>query len=111
MKQVLLNLFHNAVQYTDPEKGDIQLSLDKVADGVELTVRDNGSGIPEKHLPYLFDRFYRSDPSRARKYGGAGLGLAITKSIVELHGGTIRVESVEGEGTVFYVLLPDLSIN
>ncbi|MDR3585118.1 MAG: ATP-binding protein [Desulfosporosinus sp.] len=111
MKQVLLNLFHNAVQYTDPEKGDIQLSLDKVADGVELTVRDNGSGIPEEHLPYLFDRFYRSDPSRARKYGGAGLGLAITKSIVELHGGTIRVKSVEGEGTVFYVWLPDLSIH
>ena len=106
MKQVLLNLFHNAVQYTDPEKGDIQLSLDKVADGVELTVRDNGSGIPEEHLPYLFDRFYRSDPSRTRKYGGAGLGLAITKSIVELHGGTIRVESVEEEGTVFYVWLP-----
>lgn len=109
MKQVLLNLFHNAVQYTDPEKGDIQLSLDKVADGVELTVRDNGSGIPEEHLPYLFDRFYRSDPSRARKYGGAGLGLAITKSIVELHGGAIRVESIAEEGTVFYVWLPALN--
>ena len=108
MKQVLLNLFHNAVQYTDAEKGDIQLSLDKVADGVELTVRDNGSGIPEEHLPYLFDRFYRSDPSRARKYGGAGLGLAITKSIIELHGGTIRVESTVEEGTVFYVWLPAL---
>jgi len=106
MKQVILNLFHNAVQYTDPEKGDIQISLDKVADGVELTVKDNGSGIPEEHLPYLFDRFYRSDPSRARKYGGAGLGLAITKSIVEHHGGTIQVKSVEGEGTVFYVGLP-----
>ncbi|HEY8911123.1 MAG TPA: ATP-binding protein [Desulfosporosinus sp.] len=108
MKQVLLNLFHNAVQYTDPETGDIQLSLDKVSDGVQLTVKDNGSGIPEEHLPYLFDRFYRSDPSRARKYGGAGLGLAITKSIVELHGGTIRVESTVEEGTIFYVWLPAL---
>jgi two-component system OmpR family sensor kinase len=106
MKQVLLNLFHNAVQHTDPEKGDIQLSLDKVADGVELTVRDNGPGISEEHFPYLFDRFYRSDPSRSRKYGGTGLGLAITKSIVELHGGTIRVESAEGEGSVFHVGLP-----
>ncbi|HWQ44004.1 MAG TPA: ATP-binding protein, partial [Desulfosporosinus sp.] len=103
MKQVVLNLFHNAVQHTDPEKGDILLSLDKVADSVELTVRDNGPGIAEEHFPYLFDRFYRSDPSRSRKYGGTGLGLAITKSIVELHGGKIRVESVEGEGSVFYV--------
>ena len=106
MRQVVLNLFHNAVQYTDPEIGYIQLSLDKVSDGVELTMRDNGSGISEEHLPYLFDRFYRSEPSRARKYGGAGLGLAITKSIVELHGGTIRVESVEGKETVFYVGIP-----
>jgi len=110
MKQVLLNLFHNSVQHTDPEKGEIQLSLDKVADGVELTVTDNGSGILEEHLPYLFDRFYRSDPSRARKYGGAGLGLAITKSIVELHGGTIRVESIAEERTVFCVWLPELKI-
>lgn len=108
MKQVILNVFHNAVQHTDPEKGDIQLSLDKVSDGVKLTVRDNGSGIPEEHLPHLFDRFYRSDPSRTRKYGGAGLGLAITKSIVELHGGTIWVTSVLGEGSVFCVWLPTL---
>ena len=106
IKQVLLNLFHNAVQYTDPEKGHIELSLDKVGNSVELSVRDNGSGIPEEHLPYLFDRFYRSDPSRARIYGGAGLGLAITKSIVELHGGTIRVNSVKGEGSTFCVGLP-----
>ena len=108
IKQVLLNLFHNAVQYTDPDNGHIQLSLDKVVEGVELTVRDNGSGIPEEHLPNLFDRFYRSDPSRARKYGGAGLGLAISKSIVELHGGTIQVKSVQGEGSVFSVCLPTL---
>lgn len=108
MKQVLFNLFHNAVQHTDPEKGEIQLSLDQVVDGVELNVKDNGSGIPEDHLPYLFDRFYRSDSSRTRKYGGAGLGLAITKSIVDLHGGVIRVESKAEEGTTFYVRLPAL---
>lgn len=108
IKQVILNLFHNAVQHTDPEKGHIQISLLSVADGVELSVRDNGAGIPKEYLPYLFNRFYRSDPSRTRKHGGAGLGLAITKSIVELHGGTIRVESVEGEGSVFYVWLPGI---
>lgn len=106
IKQVILNLFHNAVQHTDPELGDIQLSLAASGNGVELAVRDNGIGIPKEHLPMLFDRFYRSDTSRTRKYGGAGLGLAITKSIVDLHGGTIRVESRAEEGTTFYVWLP-----
>ena len=111
MKQVLLNLFHNAVQHTDSEKGSILLSLETGAiGGVELTVRDNGSGITAEHLPYLFDRFYRSDSSRTRKYGGSGLGLSITKSIVELHGGRIRVESVAGEVTSFYVWLPASNI-
>lgn len=109
MKQVILNLFHNAVQHTDPEKGDIQITLETASGGVELTVRDNGSGIPQEHLPKLFDRFYRSDTSRTRKYGGAGLGLSITKSLVEVHGGTIRVESYGEEGTVFYVWLPQSS--
>ncbi len=106
MKQVLLNLFHNAVQHTDPEKGQIEISLDSADNGVELAVKDNGSGIPGEHLNHVFERFYRSDSSRTRKYGGAGLGLSITKTIVELHGGTISADSREGEGTVFYVWLP-----
>lgn len=106
IKQVILNLFHNAVQHTDPEKGEIQISLTRVDGGAELEVRDNGVGISEEHLPYLFDRFYRSDSSRTRKYGGAGLGLAITKSLVHLQGGTIRVESKREEGTIFSVWLP-----
>ncbi|WP_407311128.1 sensor histidine kinase [Desulfosporosinus sp. SB140] len=106
LKQVVLNLFQNAVQHTDSAKGDIQISLTNALGGIELAVKDNGSGIPEEHLPKLFDRFYRSDSSRTRKYGGAGLGLAITKSIVELHGGTIRVESAVEEGTTFYVWIP-----
>lgn len=106
MKQIILNLFHNAVQHTDSEQGEIQIALESASGGVELAVSDNGSGIPPEHLPKLFDRFYRSDSSRTRKYGGAGLGLAITKSLVELHGGTIRVESFPEGGTVFYVWLP-----
>lgn len=106
MKQVVLNLFHNAVQHTDPEKGHIQISLVKKDDGVWLSVHDNGPGISESHLPYVFDRFYRSDSSRTRKYGGAGLGLAITMAIVNAHGGTISVESREGEGCTFYISLP-----
>jgi two-component system OmpR family sensor kinase len=107
MKQVILNLFHNAVQHTDPEKGHIQISLSKKNNGVQLSVQDNGPGISENHLPYVFDRFYRSDSSRTRKYGGAGLGLSITKSIVDIHGGTIRVMSKEGEGCTFCVWLPN----
>jgi two-component system OmpR family sensor kinase len=106
MKQVILNLFHNSVQYTDPDKGAIQISLNKYEQGIRLTVQDNGIGISKNHLEHVFDRFYRSDSSRTRQYGGAGLGLSITKSIVEGHGGSIRVESQEGEGCTFYVYLP-----
>lgn len=106
MKQVILNLFHNAVQHTDSENGKIKLSLKPLGEGIELAVKDNGAGIPEEHLPHLFERFYRSDSSRTRRYGGAGLGLAITQSLVELHGGSIRVESKVSEGSVFVVWLP-----
>lgn len=106
MKQVILNLFHNAVQHTDPEKGHIQISLSGKNNGVQLSVQDNGPGISDDHLPHVFDRFYRSDSSRTRKYGGAGLGLSITKSIVNAHGGTISVESQEGEGCTFHIWLP-----
>ncbi|MDF2963596.1 MAG: integral rane sensor signal transduction histidine kinase [Paenibacillus sp.] len=107
MKQVILNLFHNAVQHTDPDKGHIELALQRKDNGVQLSVQDNGPGISANHLPHVFDRFYRSDSSRTRKYGGAGLGLSITKSIVDVHGGTIRVDSREGDGCTFYVWLPD----
>ncbi|EHQ91186.1 sensor histidine kinase [Desulfosporosinus youngiae] len=106
LKQIILNLFHNAVQHTDANKGQINITLEPMNGGLELVVRDNGPGIGKEHLPHLFNRFYRSDPSRTRKYGGAGLGLAITKTIVELHGGLIRVESSPGEGSAFYVWIP-----
>lgn len=106
IKQVILNLFHNAVQHTDPENGLIEISLIKVSDGIELSVKDNGIGISEEHLSHLFDRFYRSDSSRTRKYGGAGLGLSITKLIVEAHKGKIWVESTIGKESIFYVWLP-----
>lgn len=107
MKQVVLNLFQNAVQHTDPENGRIQIFLSKRNDGVRLSVQDNGSGISESHLPHVFDRFYRSDSSRTRKYGGAGLGLAITKTIIDIHKGTISIESKEGQGCIFHIWLPD----
>jgi signal transduction histidine kinase len=106
MKQVILNLFQNAVQHTDPTTGHIQIAVTKQEEGVLLAVRDNGPGISETNLPYVFDRFYRSDSSRTRQYGGAGLGLSITKAIVDAHGGTISVISQEGEGSQFQVWLP-----
>lgn len=106
IKQVLLNLFHNAVQHTDPVQGQIAVELTREGDACVLTVSDNGAGMPAEQVPYVFDRFYRIDSARSRKQGGAGLGLSITKSIVDLHGGTIEVNSVEGEGTTFRIRLP-----
>jgi two-component system OmpR family sensor kinase len=106
IKQVILNLFNNAVQHTDPENGEIELSVGPVEGGIELKVRDNGQGIAEEHVAHLFERFYRVESSRTRKYGGSGLGLANTQSLVELHDGKISVESTLGEGSVFHVWLP-----
>ncbi|MEI2395043.1 MULTISPECIES: sensor histidine kinase [Paenibacillus] len=108
IKQVILNLFHNAVQHTDAESGAVQVSLHARGTVAVLTVKDNGSGIAVGHLPHVFDRFYRSDSSRTRKYGGSGLGLSITKSIVEAHQGEITVTSTPGECTIFQVSLPCL---
>jgi two-component system OmpR family sensor kinase len=106
LKQVVLNLFHNAVQHTDSDRGAISITLYVVQHRVELTVKDNGSGIEPEHLPHIFERFYRTSSSRSRKQGGAGLGLAITRSIVESYGGKITVRSQIGVGTEFTILLP-----
>lgn len=106
MKQVILNLVHNAVQHTDEALGRIHIEGVNQENGVQLFVRDNGTGIAPEHIPYLFERFYRSESSRNRKSGGSGLGLAITRSIVEAHGGTIHVISRVGEGSTFLIWLP-----
>ncbi len=106
IRQVILNLFQNAVQHTGDENGLIRITLKQEGQGVQLSIEDNGPGISGKHLPHIFERFYRSDSSRARKHGGAGLGLAITQSIVELHHGTIEVNSQENQGTSFKVWFP-----
>ncbi|MBW4839927.1 MAG: HAMP domain-containing histidine kinase [Paenibacillaceae bacterium] len=106
IKQVVLNLFHNAVQHTDPRQGTIAVRLSGLPGRAELEVRDNGPGIAAEHLPHVFERFYRIDASRTRKQGGAGLGLSITQSIVEAHGGTIEVDSEPGQGAAFKVTLP-----
>ncbi|MBW5448120.1 HAMP domain-containing protein [Cohnella sp. CFH 77786] len=109
IKQVILNLFHNAVQHTDPLRGKIRIVTDAVKGGITLVVTDNGAGIPAEHLPKLFDRFYRVDEARAREHGGTGLGLSISRSIIELHGGSISVSSEAGKGSAFRLYLPDAS--
>ncbi|MGO4546087.1 sensor histidine kinase [Paenibacillus sp. 2TAB23] len=106
MKQVVLNVFLNAVQHTEEESGAISIHLLEQNHEAIIRVTDNGVGIAESHLPHLFERFYRSESSRTRKNGGAGLGLAITQSIVSAHGGAIGVTSRQGEGTCFQIVLP-----
>ena len=106
MKQVLLNLFQNAVQHTDSQSGEILVSLTRELNGIGLIVRDNGTGIPIEHQPHIFTRFYRVDSARSRKDGGVGLGLSITQSIIESHGGTITCDSTPGKGTAFHVWIP-----
>lgn len=107
LKQVLVNLIGNAINYT-PAGGEVIVSLGKDADGARLEVMDNGPGIPEEDLPYIFERFYRGEKSRTRQRDGKGfgLGLSIAYWIVRNHGGQIVVDSVLGEGTTFTVLLP-----
>jgi two-component system sensor histidine kinase BaeS len=103
--QVLNNLLSNAINFT-PVGGKVVLSAQIEYENVKINVADNGSGIVEEDLPHIFDRFYRSDPSRQRNQNGSGLGLAIAKSFVERHGGTIRVESILHRGTAFTIDLP-----
>nr|WP_274364782.1 MULTISPECIES: HAMP domain-containing sensor histidine kinase [unclassified Paenibacillus] len=106
VKQVVLNLFHNAVQHTDPVEGQIVVTVRSDAEYGYIDISDNGSGIPAEHLPHLFERFYRIDSSRTRKLGGAGLGLSISQSIAEAHGGSIAAASEAGRGSTFTLRLP-----
>ncbi|BCL77776.1 HAMP domain-containing protein [Ktedonobacteria bacterium brp13] len=103
--QILRNLLSNAIKHTPPE-GTIQVSAQVVQREVEVRIQDTGVGIAAEHLPYLFKRFYRADPSRARMTGGTGLGLAIVEQLVHVHGGHIKVESQVGQGTCFTFTLP-----
>jgi histidine kinase len=104
--QVLINLVGNALQYT-PSGGEVTLSAEQVSGLVQVSVRDTGIGIAPEHLINIFDRFYRVDKSRARAYGGSGIGLTIAKHLVEAHGGKIWVESEgAGRGSVFVFTLP-----
>lgn len=103
--EVIGNLLDNAIKFT-PLNGNISIKAWDEADNVHLTVSDNGIGIPDDILPKLFMRFYQVDASASRKYGGTGLGLYITKTIIDIFGGKIWIESEGGKGTTVHVLLP-----
>jgi two-component system, OmpR family, phosphate regulon sensor histidine kinase PhoR len=104
LEQVLVNLLDNAVKYT-PEGGSVELTAQNEASRVQLSVRDTGLGIEAKHLPRLFERFYRVDRGRSREMGGTGLGLSIVRHLVSAMGGDVRVQSQLGLGSTFTVTL------
>ncbi|MBE9012300.1 PAS domain-containing protein, partial [Pseudanabaenaceae cyanobacterium LEGE 13415] len=109
LQQVIWNLLSNAVKFT-PEGGHITVRLVQVASQAQIQVIDTGKGIELDFLPYVFERFRQADSSTTRQFGGLGLGLAIVRQLVELHGGTVQVESAgEGQGATFIVHLPLIS--
>jgi signal transduction histidine kinase/CheY-like chemotaxis protein len=106
LQQVVWNLLTNAIKFT-PQGGRVDVELRESAARVELSVSDNGQGIKPDFLPFVFDRFRQADASTTRRHGGLGLGLSIVKSLVELHGGSVDVQSPgEGQGATFFVRLP-----
>jgi signal transduction histidine kinase len=103
--QVLRVFLSNALRHTTAN-GAITIGAQAVAAGVEVSVRDTGDGIAPDDVPYVFDRFWRGDKSRARETGGSGLGLAIARQLIEAQGGTIGVETQVGQGSRFWFRLP-----
>jgi two-component system phosphate regulon sensor histidine kinase PhoR len=106
MEQAVLNLLDNAVKYTNRSPARIKLRADIVDRELRIVVSDQGIGISRKHLPRLFERFYRVDKARSRHVGGTGLGLAIVKHIAQAHGGRVTVQSELGHGSTFTLRLP-----
>ncbi|ABW19701.1 sensor histidine kinase [Alkaliphilus oremlandii] len=105
IRQAVVNLISNAFKFTS-SGGTVTVELLENQDEVEIVVKDTGMGIDQQDIPYVFERFYRGDASRNRKTGGAGIGLSITKTLVEAHGGNIIVESEKNKGTKFIIRLP-----
>jgi two-component system phosphate regulon sensor histidine kinase PhoR len=105
LEQALVNLIINAIKYSEPNK-TVWIRAQKEENSVVISVKDEGFGIETRHLDRLFERFYRVDTARSRKLGGTGLGLSIVKHIVQVHEGTIEVESKVGTGTTFIIIFP-----
>jgi CheY-like chemotaxis protein len=110
LQQVVWNLLTNAVKFT-PKHGTVQVRLDRVDSHIQIVVSDSGIGISREFLPYVFDRFRQAEAATTRKTGGLGLGLAIVRHIVDMHGGSVQALSAgEGEGATFQVQLPLMSV-
>ncbi len=105
LEQVLVNLIDNAIKF-NKDKGLIKIYSQDYSGNIKVIIEDSGMGIPQKDIPRIFERFYRVDKARSRQLGGTGLGLSIVKHIVELHGGSVGVESTEGLGSKFWFNLP-----
>lgn len=105
IRRVIHNIISNAIKYMDKPKGIIQIRIKDVGDFIQIEIEDNGKGIGPKDLPYIFDRFYRTDVSRNSSKGGSGIGLSIVKKILEDHGGNVWATSRLGIGTIMYFVL------
>ena len=105
IRRVIHNIISNAIKYMDKPKGIIQIRIRDVGDFIQIEIEDNGKGIGPKDLPYIFDRFYRTDVSRNSSKGGSGIGLSIVKKILEDHGGKVWATSRLGIGTIMYFVL------
>jgi signal transduction histidine kinase len=105
IRRVIHNIVSNAIKYMEKPRGIIQLRVKDVGDFIQVEIEDNGKGIAAKDLPYIFDRFYRTDVSRNSSKGGSGIGLSIVKKIMEDHGGKVWVTSRLGIGTIMYFVL------
>ena len=105
LEQALINLLTNAIRYS-PESNTVKVKLTQTDGSLILSVEDNGCGIEDKHLPRIFERFYRIEKDRSRKLGGTGLGLAIVKHIAKVHNGRVEVKSVIGRGSIFKIIIP-----
>jgi hypothetical protein len=105
LQQVVWNLLSNGIKFT-PSEGEVEIGLEQVGSYVQIRVKDTGVGIHPDFLPYIFDHFRQADSTTTRSHGGLGLGLAIVRYLVELHGGTVYAESEgEGKGATFTVKL------
>lgn len=105
IRRVIHNIIGNAIKYMNKKRGIIQIRVKDVGDFIQVEIEDNGKGIGAKDLPYIFDRFYRTDISRNSSKGGSGIGLSIVKKILEDHGGKVWATSREGIGTIMYFVL------
>ena len=105
-KRVLANIINNSLKYMDKDKKELKITLHSTDENVEISISDNGPGIPDESIPFIFNQFYRAEQSRNKLTGGSGLGLSIAKMIIEEHNGEIKLESTLLVGTKITIYLP-----